>query len=47
MARTRDVIASSEAERAAQETLALPVYAELADDQKAAVVDAVAEYLSA
>jgi dTDP-4-amino-4,6-dideoxygalactose transaminase len=36
-----------EAERAAQETLALPVYAELADDQKAAVVDAVAEYLSA
>jgi dTDP-4-amino-4,6-dideoxygalactose transaminase len=36
-----------ESERAAQQTLALPIYPELSAEQKAAVVDAVAEYLSA
>lgn len=34
-----------EAERAASETLALPVYAELSQEQKTAVVDAIAEFL--
>ncbi|MGQ0553393.1 MAG: DegT/DnrJ/EryC1/StrS family aminotransferase [Planctomycetota bacterium] len=36
-----------QSERAAQQTLALPIYPELSDEQKRAVVDAVAEYLGA
>ena len=35
-----------ESEKAAKETLALPIYPELTMEQKAAVVDAVAEFLS-
>jgi dTDP-4-amino-4,6-dideoxygalactose transaminase len=35
------------ADRAAKETLALPIYPELTAEQKLAVVDAVAEFLSA
>jgi len=34
-----------EAERAAKETLALPIYAELTDEQKATVVASIAEFL--
>lgn len=35
-----------ESERAARDTLAIPIYAELSDDQKAYVVDRIAEFYS-
>jgi dTDP-4-amino-4,6-dideoxygalactose transaminase len=35
-----------EAERAAREVLALPIYPELRDDEQQTVVDAIAEFLS-
>jgi dTDP-4-amino-4,6-dideoxygalactose transaminase len=35
-----------EAERAAREVLALPIYAEIREDEQQTVVDAIAEFLS-